>query len=406
MTTSLKDIRIVDLTGVIAGPLALQILGDYGANIVRIEQPDGDVMRAAGPMRSAKMGPIHLQLNRNKRCIALDLKTPQGRRVVEALIKNAAVVVHNMRPSALARLGFDYDQCRRINPSLVHVGIVGYGHRGRYRDRPAYDDVMQAASGFAALFSDGQSSELRYAPVNLADRITGITAAHAILAALFHRERTGEGQAVEIPLYETMVGFVLGDHLGGECFRPAEGAAGYARVLSIHRRPFRTLDGHVCVLPYADKHWSRFFEIAGVAESHGRDPRFMRQSERTKHYDEAYAVLAAILKTRTTAYWLDSLSAADIPCSSVQQLGDLWSDAHLVEVGFFEETNHPSEGAIRIPKSPVWMSRTPPSIRHHAGRVGEHTREILRELGYADHQIGELLTAKIAIQATSEPETP
>lgn len=394
------------MTGVIAGPLALQVLGDYGADIVRIEPIQGDVMRAVGPVRNAHMGPMHLQLNRNKRCIAIDPKSAGGAEVIRQLLAGAAVFAHNMRPTALARLDLDYATCRETNPSLVHVTISGYGEGGQYSGRPAYDDIMQAGSGLASLFAHANGQRSRYAPLNLADRVTGLTAAHAILAALFHRQRTGEGQAVEIPMFETLAGFLLGDHLAGQGFRPSLGKSGYARVTSPNRRPFETLDGEICVLPYTDKHWQSMFAVAGAADTLGRDPRFIRQRDRAQHYDAIYEALAQILSTRTTQAWLDELSAADIPCSPVRSLDDLGTDPHLADVNFFQDEQHPSEGALRLPRSPVRMSRTPTATRVHAGRIGEHTREVLQEVGYTPAQIEELLRSGAALSAGHREAPP
>lgn len=399
MPGALSGIRILDLTAVIAGPLGMRTLADYGADVIKVEGPTGDAVRASAPTRNPQMGPLFLNLNRNKRAISLDLKAPEATEVMRRLIAKADVLAHNMRPDALKRAGLDYDTCRAINPTLIHASIIGFGRGGRYRDRPAYDDLVQAMSGFASLFARTGDGPPRYVPMNIVDRLTGITAVHAILAALFHRERTGQGQAVEIPMFENLIEFHLGDHMAGHLYDPPTGPMGNVRALSPNRRPYQTRDGMISMLIGIEKHWTAFLEISGLTAVHGRDPRFATQAARAANIEAMLALTAEVLKTRTTAQWLKLLDEADIPCGPVQTLEELRDDPHLQDVGFFAYHDHPSEGGMTIPRPAVWMSETPPAIETLAPRLGAHTREVLGECGYGPAEVDALLKSGVAKQS-------
>lgn len=385
--------RVIDLSSVIMGPWATHILADYGADVIKVEPPDGDITRKAGPMRHPDMGPLFLHANRNKRSIVLDLKNPAGRDALLRLCAGADVLIHNIRPAAMRRLSLSYEEVAAAHPRLIYVSLVGFGQDGPYASRPAYDDLIQGASGLASLFMRAGGDAPRYVPALLSDRIVGISAAHAVLAALLHRERTGEGQAIEIPMFETMAELVLSDHLGGSTFEPPEGPTGYNRLLAADRRPYRTKDGFICVLLYGDKHWRRFFEAAGEAELYLADARLSDAALRRSHVGDAYAVVARILERRGSAEWMDLLNANDIPVMPLNDIDGLIEDPHLAAVGFLHAEAHPSEGVIRTLGIPSRWSGSPPTRRLPAPRLGEQTVDILREAGFDDARIAALVAA-------------
>jgi crotonobetainyl-CoA:carnitine CoA-transferase CaiB-like acyl-CoA transferase len=395
MAGPLDGVRIIDLTTVLMGPYATQMLADFGADVVKVEAPQGDVMRRAGPHGDRAMGPLYLHANRNKRSIVLDLKHALGRKAVLDLCRNADVLTYNIRPQAMARLGLGFDDLRAVNPRLIYAGMFGYGRSGPYAAYPAYDDLIQGASGIPGALQRAGNAEPRYAPMNISDRTVGLYAMGAICAALYARERTGQGQAVDIPMFETMAQFVLSDHLYGETFRPAEGPMGYARLMAPDRRPFQTADGHVCVLLYTDTHWRKFFRIADREAELDSDPRFRDLASRTGHIGELYAIVATEMRRRTTADWLALLGEADIPVAKMNSFEDLLADPHLNAIGFFEETEHPTEGALRGLAVPSRWSQTMPQHRHHAPLPGEQTEAILREAGYDDAGITALAEAGV-----------
>src|SRR5579863_7236198 len=286
----LAGIKIIDLTTVVLGPLASQILGDLGAEVIKVEAPEGDIMRYAGPARHREMGHVFLNLNRNKRSLALDLKRPEAAAVMLSLVRRSDVFMHNMRPQAMARLGFGWERLRDVNPRLVYCSASGYGQDGPRADRPAFDDIIQGACGLVAL-SELTTGEARFVPTLVGDKTVGLTMVYAVLAALVERGRTGEGQAVEVPMLETMTAFVLAEHMGGMTFEPAMGEPGYARMLAPDRRPHKTADGHICILPYTTRHWQDFFRIAERPELCG-DPRLKDAETRARHVAELYALVA------------------------------------------------------------------------------------------------------------------
>jgi crotonobetainyl-CoA:carnitine CoA-transferase CaiB-like acyl-CoA transferase len=400
----LAGIRIIDLTSVMMGPYATMILGDYGSDVIKVESPEGDVMRHAAPMRHPQMGAMYLQGNRNKRSIVLDLKHSGGRDALLRLSSTADVFVHNIRPAAMRRLRLGADDLLALNPKLVYASLHGFGEQGPYAGRPAYDDLIQGMTALPAL--TGQiTGEPRFSPATIADRIVGLNATHAILAALLHRDRTGEGQSIEIPMFETMAQFVLGDHMAGRSFEPPIGPPGYSRLLSPDRRPYRTRDGYLCALVYTDKQWSAFFRAIGQENESARDPRLRSMTSRTSHYDFVYGWFSEVIKTRTTAEWMQLFEAADIPHAPLRDLDSLIDDPHLAAVGLLQSIDHPTEGTLRVAGPAASWSKTPPSIRHYPPGLGEHSGEILREAGFSHTEIERLVAegALIESDAATKP---
>jgi crotonobetainyl-CoA:carnitine CoA-transferase CaiB-like acyl-CoA transferase len=383
----LAGIRVLDLTTVVMGPFATQMLGDLGADIIKLEPPGGDVMRHVGPMRNPGMGHLFLNSNRNKRSIVLDLKRPEARDAALRLIAGVDVLIHNIRPQAMERLGLGYPDLAAINPRLVYVAAVGFGAGGRYAGKPAYDDLIQGMTALPSVIMHASGGEPRYVPCTMADRTVGLYAANAVSAALVHRERTGRGQSVEVPMFEVFTQFVLNDHLAGYTFDPPIGDAYYARLMTPHRRPYATRDGHLCVLIYNDKQWRSFFGLIGEEERLNSDPIFMTHSQRAANIDAVYAFVAGVMKEKTTAEWTRLLEAADIPAAPLNTVQALLDDPHMADVGFFQSVDHPSEGRLRAMDVPSNWSDCDPSLRLPAPRLGEHTAEILREAGLSDAEI-------------------
>ena len=399
MSGPLAGVRIVDMTTVLMGPYATQILGDMGADVIKVEPPRGDGSRDLGPMRNPGMGPLFMHANRSKRSIVLDLKKKAGLRALLRLAKGADVLIYNVRPQAMARLGLSYEEVAAVNPRIVYVGTYGFGQSGPYAARPAYDDLIQGAAGLPSLAVRAGAEMPRYVPCTVADRTVGLNAVNAIAAALYYRERTGEGQAIGIPMFETMAQFVLGDHLGGRTFEPPLGPTGYARLLAKERRPYATKDGYICALVYNDKQWKSFFALIGRPEVLESDPRFADLGSRAEHIDELYRLVAETLATRTTAEWLVALDQADIPAMPMHTLDTLIDDPHLEAVGFFEMVEHPSEGPMRSMTVPGTWSKSQPTVERLAPRLGEHSAEILREAGYSAAEIEALVADGATLDA-------
>jgi len=384
----LQGIRVIDLTTVMFGPYCTQIMGEMGADVIKVESPEGDIGRQTGVARSPGMSTAHLMKGRNKRSIVLDLKQPVGLEALQRLTQTGDVFVHNMRPQAARKLGIDYEVVATWKPDIIYAVATGFGEDGPYAERPAYDDLIQGMAGMAALYGM-VTGEPRYAPTVLVDKTSGLFLLYAITMALFHRQRTGEGQKVQVPMFECMVSFLMNEHLQARTFEPPQGKAGYQRLLTPHRRPYATADGYICVIPYNNRHWQRFFALIGRPEL-ATDARFAQQAARSKHIDALYAIVAESMQARTTAEWLALLEAADIPCGPMNTPDDLFDDAHLQAVGMFPEADHPTEGCIRHIKVPVKFSKTPGGLRRHAERLGGSSAEVLRELGYTQEQIAAL----------------
>lgn len=394
MAGPLNGIRILDVTSVLMGPFSTQILGDLGADVFKIEALKGDDSRFVGDARNRGMSAGFLNTNRNKKSLAIDLKSAAGRAVILRLAASCDAFISNIRPKALDRLKLDYQSLSAANPSLVYVNLVGYGRGGRYANKPAYDDLIQAVSGLAMLNQRATGGMPRYVPLALVDRIVGTAAVNAILAALLHRSRTGEGQAVEVPMFETMCQFVLGDHLQGAAFIPPLNPPGYARLLSPDRRPFATADGFIAILPYNDMQWTRYFAAIGAPEL-AQDPRFADISSRVANINALYSLVGAVMLRKASAEWLEILEAADIPAMPLNTIDTLMSDPHLQDVGFFQTMSHPSEGEIRTMAVPTGWSVSKPSSIEPAPRLGQNSEELLTRAGCTTTEIAELVSSGI-----------
>ena len=392
----LEGVKVIDMTTVLMGPYATQMLGDYGADVIKVESLEGDVTRLIGPARHAGMGPVFLNTNRSKRSIALDLKKPAGRDAVLRLIRSADVLVYNVRPQAMARLQLGYDVVSEINPRLIYAGVFGFGQDGPYATKPAYDDLIQGATALPALMAQTGDGVPRYVPNALVDRIVGLTAVGAICASLVHRDRTGRGQRLDIPMFETMAGFVMGDHMGGLTYEPPLDKGGYARHLSRDRRPYKTADGYICVIVYNDKQWANFFEATGRDDLRG-NPVFSTFAGRATNIDTVYAELARIFETKTTAQWLELLTNADIPVMPMHDLESILQDPHLAATDFFPVVEHPSEGKIRSMKASARWTETQVEPSRLAPRLNEHGREILHEAGFSTEEIATLVRDGVTI---------
>ena len=397
MSGPLAGIRVVDLTSAVLGPVATQILGDMGADVIKVEPPEGDPIRPLGPSRHPGMGAYFLNINRNKRSVALDLKRPAAREALLKLAETADVFVHNMRLGAAERLALDYQAVARRNPRIVYAAATGFRKNGAYRDRPSFDDVIQGESGLAAL-NGGVGGEPCYVPMAVCDKICGYVLASAIGMALFHRERSGEGQEVHVPMLETMVAFNFVDHLWHGVLAEPEKGLGYPRMLTPHRRPFPTKDGHVCILATTDLQSRHLFEALDCPEL-ADDERFSTLARRTENIGELYEIVIERMRRRTTAEWRERLDSYDVPNGVVTDLEGLLADPYLTETGFFERVEHPSEGKMLTTAVPVMFSGTPgDSFRLPPPRLGEHTRVVLRELGFSDAKIEEITAQASAIR--------
>jgi crotonobetainyl-CoA:carnitine CoA-transferase CaiB-like acyl-CoA transferase len=395
MAGPLQGVRVLDLTTVVMGPFATQILGDFGADVIKVEPLEGDVMRQAWPFRHPGMGSIYLNTNRNKRSVALDLKQPAALEACLAIAKGVDVLVYNIRPQAMARLKLSYDEVRNINPKIIYVGCFGFSQRGPYAAKAAYDDMIQGAAGIPWLLQKQGAAEPRYAPMIVADRSVGQQVASAVSAALYHREKTGKGQRVDVPMFEHLLQMILGDHLGGYTFEPQHGDPGYHRILAPDRRPYQTRDGYLCVLVYNDKQWKAFFDVIGKPEML-KQKEFATQEARSQNYVKAYAFVAEEFRKRTTAEWLEALERADIPVQRMNSLDDIVADPHLAAIGYLRAVEHPTEGRIKTLGVPSEWSESPPEYRRHAPSLGEHTREVLREAGLSEAAVDNLIADKAA----------
>lgn len=391
----LDGVRVVDLSSVVMGPFAAQILGDLGADVVKVEPPAGDLTRLTLPQRSPGMGSLSLNVNRNKRAVALDLKSTEGREAFLALVRTADVLVTNMRPGALARLHLSYAELAAVNPALVYCNAQGFRGDSEKAGLAAYDEIVQAASGMVDLMRRGAGTPT-YVPTILGDKVCALTIVYSVLAALVHQRATGQGQQVEVPMVDTLVSFLMVEHLAGHTYVPAEGPTGFNRSITPGHRAARTADGWACILPYTTANIIDFFTAAGRPDLAG-EPMFVDYAQRAAHWGDLYDTLDEVAQTRTTAQWQELCAEHSIPFAPVLEVETAEDDPYLVAGGILATAEHPTEGTYRRIGSPLRFSATPTSIRRHAPSLGEHTAEVLAELGYDEATVAAMLAAGQAV---------
>jgi crotonobetainyl-CoA:carnitine CoA-transferase CaiB-like acyl-CoA transferase len=376
----LAGVRVVDLTAMVMGPYCTQIMADMGADVIKVEPPEGDNTRyiSVGPVKG--MSGVFVNVNRGKRSVVLDLRADADKAALRELIARADVFIHSMRAKAIAKLGFSYEEVAALNPAIIYTNCYGYGRRGPDKDLTAYDDTIQAECGLPAI-QQMLTGEANYVGTIMADKITGLTALYATVMALFHRERTGEGQEVEVSMFETMASFMLVEHANGAMFSPPLGPAIYPRAVAPNRKPYKTSDGHIAALIYNDKQWSAF--VGAVQPPWASDPAFATLELRARKIDTVYALIAGTLAQRTTQEWLDLFRGLDIPAAPLRTPAELFNNPHLNAVGMFETVDTPL-GPVRFPGVPTWFSRTPGRVAGGAPQLGANTREVLGELGLLD----------------------
>ncbi len=392
-TGPLAGLRILDLTSVAMGPYMMQTIGDLGAEVIKIESPQGDITRHLAPGRNPAMSPLFLQLNRSKRSVVLDLKDPAGRVALLQLASGADALVCNVRPAAMARLGLDYEAVAEVSPAIVYCSLVGFGQSGPYARRAALDDLIQGGTGLASLAAR-QDGEPHYAPGWIADQSVGLVGTYALLAALLHRERSGLGQAIEVPMFEAMAQYMLTPHLYGKTYRPPIGGTGYPRIFA--RRPFKTLDGYICATAYTPTHWYRFFDLIKRSELKA-DPRFCNQAGISANVAALNDLFADAMLERCTSEWRQLLENADIPVLPMHTPDSLIEDPHLAEVGFFQDVDHPTEGPIRTMAVPTKWSLSQPDPKQFAPGLGEHSVDVLLEAGLSQARIDDLIKRGVTL---------
>ncbi|WP_420102767.1 CaiB/BaiF CoA transferase family protein [Bosea sp. (in: a-proteobacteria)] len=373
----LAGVRVLDLTAIVMGPLATQVLGDLGADVIKIEPPEGDVLRRAGAPPGSDLGPLFVHLNRNKRSVVLDLKGAEGKAALLRLAGEADVLVHSMRPQAMARLGLGYEALSAMNHRLIYAGLFGFGQRGPYAEQGAFDDLIQAVSGLADLVGRLSDGRPRYVPANIADRSVGLYAFGLISAALYQRERTGNGCELGVPMFETLASLLFGDHLYGETFRPAHGTMGYPRLMVRDRGPFPTSDGHICCMIYTDAQWRSFLTALGRDPDLAKDPMLSNMTSRTINSEALFTMVSDITRTLPTAHWVATLRAVGLTVVAMRSLEELVDDSHLAATGFFHDARTSNGESLRLFGPVGDWSNWEPAMRHSPPHLGEHTQDVL-----------------------------
>lgn len=381
----LAGVKVIDLTSVLMGPYTTQIMADLGADVIKIEGPDGDTTRALPPGPEPRLGAMFMNVNRGKRSLALDLKSPDARAIVLKLAETADIFIHSMRAQAIARLGLDYAALKAANDRIIYANLYGFSRDGPYADYPAYDDIVQAASGLAYLQSRFSGGAPTYFATVAADKVTGLTGAYAVMAALYAREKTGIGQEIEVPMFETMTSFMFIEHLNGAVFDPPLGPAEYPRATSPERRPYKTRDGYVAVLIYTDKQWRAFFDAIGNPDW-SRDPMFATLTLRTENITAVLGKLSEVMKERNTEDWIKLFGERAIPAMPILSPQDLLDDPHLDAIGFWERRDT-AHGQMRFPGIPTRFFETPGAIGNPGPALGSDSRSILAEAGYDEAAI-------------------
>jgi crotonobetainyl-CoA:carnitine CoA-transferase CaiB-like acyl-CoA transferase len=390
----LDGYRILDLSQVVMGPVATQILAEFGAEVIKVEPPSGDTSRHIGPMRNPGMGYIFLHANRGKRSVVLDLKQPEGLEALFRLAETADVLVSNTRTEAMERLGISYARLKHANPRIIYVNLIGFGTEGPRAGDPAYEDLIQSLTAVPSLLMRAGAEEPMFVPLAFNDRACGLICANAVMASLLARHRTGMGQHIILPMFETMAASVLADHMGGATFEPPIGPMGYQRILTDLRRPYRTEDGYVSMVLYTDKHWRAFVGIAGEEAWFEADTRLHSLTARSNHAGEIYGRVVEIMRRRSSEEWLTLLRAADIPAAIVHTLESLLEDDQLAAMDVVRTSLHPSEGMLRTLEPAMRFDGHAAEPLCGAPRLGEHTVEVLREAGLEEDLIARIAGAK------------
>ena len=389
----LKGIKIIDASSVLMVPYCTKLLADMGAEIIKIETIDGDITRHIGPSVNKGMGAVFLNINRNKKSVCIDLKSSEGRLIMYKLIKVSDVFVSNIRKDSLTKIGLTHSRFKKINPKIITANAVGFSSKGSYSGLPAFDDTIQAISGMAA-YQEVYSNQPSYTSGATADKVTGLMLGMSIISALFQREKKGVGTQLEVPMMETMVDFTLVEHLYGYNFIPPKAPPIYPRQSSPNRKPYKTLNGYIAVMPYSDEQWLRFFKLI-KKENIFEDPKYSSAKSRNENVDQLYFIMSKELEKEKTEYWIKNLKQNDIPAMKVNFPEDIFEDQHLKETNFFKKSKHPTEGDLLYPSFPVEFDEERNVDTLHAPTLGENTKEILLDLGFSEFEINTLVTKGI-----------